>query len=386
MLLEEGLLEDAALQLCNLRERAEPHVAEQPVAVWPVVVRPVAVRPEIAPVPFAAGGAGRVQLQKRLKLAPVVPSAALHREQPEQAEQPGLQPEQPGLESAGQDASVEAPLLVRSFPPLREGVACQPKLVRAQEVCASVLAEKLQIDTTTITNYKEKDVIETVYVNWTPCEQDQLFNVRDVVRVFVRNASLSASRSANEHLLAQMRKADYPSMEKFPSRSASSAWYIDIKDLSQLLIKHSVKVGNSAAAGAAPAAPPEPGQEQAITLQVELRPDQEVTVNIDSAQTQITTSFFFAGDITDVFRVDTSDIDDFDKNAVIRKVVQGLLDVQGKWDLCTVMMAFDPSKWRFRRNAVRALAKTSIADYPSRTEVQMAHNNVSLLNFLYQSY
>ncbi len=85
-----------------------------------------AVRAENAPVPFAAGGAGRVQLQKRLKLAPVVPTAALQREQAEQAEQPGLQseqaeqpclqPEQPGLESAGQDAGVEAPLVVRSFP------------------------------------------------------------------------------------------------------------------------------------------------------------------------------------------------------------------------------------------------------------------------------
>jgi hypothetical protein len=153
MPVEEALIHNAASVLANMT-----HLA--------------VVRGENAPVPFAAGGAGRVQLQTRLKLAPVVPTAALQREQAEQAEQPGLQPEQrglqpeqPGLESAGQDARVEAPLLVRSFPAQREGVSGQPKLVRSQDVCASVLAEKLQIDTTTIADYEQQEKRECV-VYW----------------------------------------------------------------------------------------------------------------------------------------------------------------------------------------------------------------------------
>jgi hypothetical protein len=50
------------------------------------------------------------------------------------------------------------------------------------------------------------------------------------------------------------------------------------------------------------------------------------------------------------------------------------------------MRAFNPTTWNAKRNAVRALAKTNMEIYPSRTEVQMVHYNVSLLNFLYQSY
>ncbi len=45
------------------------------------------------------------------------------------------------------------------------------------------------------------------------------------------------------------------------------------------------------------------------------------------------------------------------------------------------MMAFDPTKWKARKYATRDLATTSIANYPTRMEVQMAHNNVSLLEF-----
>ncbi len=111
--------------------------------------------------------------------------------------------------------------------------------------------------------------------------------------------------------------------------------------------------------------------------------DQEMTVDIGGAPDKITKRFCFANDMADVFGIDTSVIAGFDKNARIEKVVQGAPDIEGKWNLCTVMMAFVPAQWKARRHAVEALAKTSIADYPSRMEVQMAHHNVSLLNFLY---
>jgi hypothetical protein len=46
-------------------------------------------------------------------------------------------------------------------------------------------------------------------------------------------------------------------------------------------------------------------------------------------------------------------------------------------------MAFAPGMYSNIANAKKALMKTSIADYPSRKEVQKARNNVSLLKFLY---
>ena len=114
--------------------------------------------------------------------------------------------------------------------------------------------------------------------------------------------------------------------------------------------------------------------------------DKVLTVNIDGASAQITQKFYFAGAIADVFKVNTSVIVDFDEDAVIEKVVDGPPGIQGEWNVCTVMKAFVPTQWKFRRNAVSALAKTSIADYPSRIEVQMPRDNVSLPNFLYNAY
>jgi len=115
-------------------------------------------------------------------------------------------------------------------------------------------------------------------------------------------------------------------------------------------------------------------------------PDKQTTVSIRGTEAIVTKRSFFANDMAEGFGIDTSAIAEFDKNALIEKLVLGPSDVQGKWDLCAVMMAFAPTQWKDRRTAVSTLAKTSIADYPSRMEVQMAHNNVILLNFLYHLY
>ena len=115
-------------------------------------------------------------------------------------------------------------------------------------------------------------------------------------------------------------------------------------------------------------------------------PDKLTTVSIRGREAFVTKRFFVAKDMAEGFGIDTSAIAQFDKNALIEKMVFGPSDVLGKWDLCAVMMAFAPTQWKDRRTAVSALAKTSIADYPSSMEVQMAHHNVSLPNFLYQQY
>ena len=114
--------------------------------------------------------------------------------------------------------------------------------------------------------------------------------------------------------------------------------------------------------------------------------DTEATVSIRGSYAIVTRRLLLAKDMAEGFGIDTSAIAEFNKNALIEKLVEGPPDVLGKWNLCTVMTAFAPTQWKDRRTAVSTLAKTSIADYPSRMEVQMAHNNVILLNFLYHLY
>jgi hypothetical protein len=114
--------------------------------------------------------------------------------------------------------------------------------------------------------------------------------------------------------------------------------------------------------------------------------DKVLTVNIDGASAQITQKFYLAGDMADVFKVNTSLIVDFDDDNVIEKVVDGPQGFQGLWNVFRVMQAFAPTLYKHPQHLNRALIQTSIADYPSRIEVQMTHTNVSLLNFLYQPY
>jgi hypothetical protein len=114
--------------------------------------------------------------------------------------------------------------------------------------------------------------------------------------------------------------------------------------------------------------------------------DKETTVSVSGSYAIVTRRSFFAKDMAEGFGIDTSAIAEFDKNALIEKLVLGPSDVLGKWNLCTVMTAFAPTLYSERRNAVRAIAQTSIADYPSRIEVQMPRDNVSLPNFLYNAY
>ncbi len=105
------------------------------------------------------------------------------------------------------------------------------------------------------------------------------------------------------------------------------------------------------------------------------------TVSIRDRNVFVSKRFFVAKDMAEGFGIDTSAIAQFDKNALIEKMVFGPSDVLGKWDLCAVVMAFAPTLYGLKKHATEALKKTSNADYPSRIEVQMPHNNVSLLTF-----
>ena len=103
------------------------------------------------------------------------------------------------------------------------------------------------------------------------------------------------------------------------------------------------------------------------------------TVSIRDRNVFVSKRFFVAKDMAEGFGIDTSAIAQFDKNALIEKMVFGPSEVLGKWNVCTVITAFAPTLYSKPENAKKALAQTSIADYPSRMEVQIKNINVSLL-------
>ena len=107
----------------------------------------------------------------------------------------------------------------------------------------------------------------------------------------------------------------------------------------------------------------------------------QMTVYIGDAPAKLTKRVYRAKDVADVFKIDTTFIADFEENAIIEKVVVGPPDVEGKWDLCSVIMAFAPTLYSKPANVKKALAKTSIANYPSRKELEIPRYNVSLLFF-----
>ena len=112
-------------------------------------------------------------------------------------------------------------------------------------------------------------------------------------------------------------------------------------------------------------------------------PDQELSVWIEGAAAKVTKAYFIAIDMAEGFGIDTTDVDNFDKGAVIEKVVQGPPEFEGKWDLCSVMKAFAPNMYTRPHSVKRALARTSVTEYHSRRELQMKHVNNVTMTFIY---
>ncbi len=176
-------------------------VAES-VAAWQ---RPLAVRPMIASVLLAAGGAGRVV--RRSKLSPVVCRGGSVPVLPMQMVDSDQQPDQ---ESAGQDASVELPEIVRKWQSVGEGVAGNidgaPAQITRRFCHAGDLADVWKIDTTEIVNWDRKAIVERTIVG--PRFKD-LWNVCTVMSAFypTKYSRINAAKRA----LAKMTITGYTS-------------------------------------------------------------------------------------------------------------------------------------------------------------------------------
>ena len=115
----------------------------------------------------------------------------------------------------------------------------------------------------------------------------------------------------------------------------------------------------------------------AVNMSLHPKEDQQISVVIEGAAAQVTKKFYFANDMAEGFGIDKSKIPDFDGDAVVEKIVKGPPGFQGLWNVCLVIMAFAPGQYSHLNSLRKALAKTSIADYPSRKEMQITRDNVS---------
>jgi hypothetical protein len=108
-----------------------------------------------------------------------------------------------------------------------------------------------------------------------------------------------------------------------------------------------------------------------------------VNVNIDGATALITRRYCYAGDLADVFKIDTTKIVNFHKNAIIEKAFVGP-HFKEMWKVRTVLMAFAPTTYSRPDAAKRALDRTTNADYPSRMEIEIKNQFVSILKNVLQ--
>jgi hypothetical protein len=99
---------------------------------------------------------------------------------------------------------------------------------------------------------------------------------------------------------------------------------------------------------------------------------------IASAPAQITRRSCFAGDLADVWKIETSDIVNWDRRAIVERAIVGP-PFKDLWNVCTVMTAFHPTKYSRIDAAKRALEKMTMVGYASRMNLQIKNINVSLL-------
>jgi hypothetical protein len=229
----------------------------------------------------------------------------------------------------------------------------EPAQIKKRFYLAGEMAGVLRIDKSKIPNFDGDAVVERIVEGppgflglWSAC-----------LAIMAFAPGMYSQRSHVKKPISKTGIADYPSRKEVQTMHINGLFmttvYMDTKDIYQLFLKFDVPVVRKEAARLV-------YNEMDVATAVDIKKD-----------------YVCAGDVADVFGIDTSVIADFDEGALIEKVVQGPPDVQGKWNLCSVMMAFAPGKYGLKKSATLAVKQTSIADYPSRKEVQTTHYNVS---------
>ena len=76
-----------------------------------------------------------------------------------------------------------------------------------------------------------------------------------------------------------------------------------------------------------------------------------------------------------------ANIPGWNPNALVEKIVEGPPGLQGKWIARKAIASCGPVRFNRHDNIKRVVDASTIEKYPSRDKFEMAHNNVSLVNF-----
>ena len=83
----------------------------------------------------------------------------------------------------------------------------------------------------------------------------------------------------------------------------------------------------------------------------------------------------------DAWNLDTANIDKWDPNAIVQKIIDGPPGLKGTWIVRKAINGFGPKKYARYDNITKALDNITKDKYPSRTEYKGKQSNVSLVNF-----
>ena len=108
-----------------------------------------------------------------------------------------------------------------------------------------------------------------------------------------------------------------------------------------------------------------------------------VLAKYGSAHCNITIASYPVGSLAPTLGIldPVANIPGWNPNALVEKIVEGPPGLEGKWIVRKAVAAVGPERFTLSQNMNRAVNASTIENYPSRDKFEMAHNNVSLVNF-----
>ena len=117
-------------------------------------------------------------------------------------------------------------------------------------------------------------------------------------------------------------------------------------------------------------------------------PPADVLAKYGSAHCNITIASYPVGSLAPTLGIldPVANIPGWNPNALVDKIVEGPPGLEGKWIVRKAIASCGPQRFNRPDCIKRAVDASTIEKYPSRDKFEMAHHNVSLVNFLYYYY
>ena len=94
---------------------------------------------------------------------------------------------------------------------------------------------------------------------------------------------------------------------------------------------------------------------------------------------ELTIAQYEVGDLAETFKLETANIPGWDPKALVEKIIEGPEGLKGKWIVSKAVAGFGPQKYARSDHAVRDIKNTTTDKYPSRMEIDIKNQFVSLV-------